>query len=266
MNRYRAYHKSPVDREYRTNPLQSVDKAFTLIECFDHHHNSYSFNELVHKLNMSRGTIHRILLTAQKRGLIEQHPETGRYQLGMKLFELGRIVADQMEIRREAIPEMRRAAKLTGETLDLLIRSGDEALCIEKVHGQNAVKVMILEVGMRMPLNMGSGPKVLLASMRDDAIRIWLERQQARAWTDNSIVEPDQIWREISSIRQLGYAFGFEDVVSAAASVGAPVIKAGGEVIAAVSIVGASVNFEGKKREKLSKLVVEVGNAISAKL
>ena len=250
----------------KTPILKSVDKAFEILECYNSDNSSYTLKELALRLDVSKGTVHRILLTAQKRGIIEQNSETGRYQLGIKLFELGSIVAGRMDLRRESLPIMRKMAEQTGETLYLTIRSGDEALCVERVEGKNFVKVLILDVGKRMPLNIGGGPKVLLAHMSDSELESWIERAKAESWTANSIIDPDKIRAEAAVIRRCGYAISFEDVVIGAAAIGAPIKRAGGKMIAAVSIAGASYNYREERMESLIKATVEAGNDISVRM
>lgn len=258
--------KDIIEKQLKTPILKSVDKAFEALECFNSNNDGYTLGELADKINVSKGTAHRILITAQKKGIVEKNPLTNKYHLGIKLFELGSIVANRMDLRREALPIMRKYAEITGETLYLTVKSGDEALCIERVEGKNYVKVLILDVGNKMPLNIGGGPKVLLAFMNDQEITTFLDKKLQESWTENSLIEPEEVWNEIKKIRKDGYSVSFEDVVTAAAAVGAPVKNATGNVVAAISIAGSSTNFIGKKREDLIELAIQAGQEISMRL
>lgn len=258
--------KDLIEKQLKTPILKSVDKAFEALESFNSNNDGYTLRELADKINVSKGTAHRILITAQKKGIVEKNPLTNKYHLGIKLFELGSIVANRMDLRREALPIMRKYAEITGETLYLTVKSGDEALCIERVEGKNYVKVLILDVGNKMPLNIGGGPKVLLAFMNDQEINTFLDKKLQESWTENSLIEPEEVWNEIKKIRKDGYSVSFEDVVTAAAAVGAPVKNATGNVVAAISIAGSSTNFIGKKREDLIELAIQAGQEISMRL
>ena len=57
----------------KTPILKSVNKAFQVLDCFKHNSSDYSINELARKLRVSKGTIHRIIITAQEFGYIEQN-------------------------------------------------------------------------------------------------------------------------------------------------------------------------------------------------
>lgn len=255
-----------VKTNYKTAIIKSVDNAFTLLSLFKHHKTEYTFNEMVNELNMSRGTVHRLLITTQARGLIEHNPETNRYQLGIKLYTLGNIVANNLAIKKEAAPFMRKVANQTGETLYLIIRKDYEALCIERIEGHNFVKIIDLDVGKRIPLNIGGGLKILLAYMNDQDIKEWLNNGYMEAWTDKSLVNPDLIWKEIYTIRENGYSLSYEDVTNGAAAIGAPIRDYQGCVIGAISISGSTVNYAGDKRKHFIDVIVNAGQEISDRL
>jgi DNA-binding IclR family transcriptional regulator len=158
--------------------LKSVDKSFKLLDCFLGEKNEYTLNELARKLCISKGTVHRILLTAQKRGMIEHNEDTGKYQLGTKIFQLGNVVAKRMNLRRECLPYLKNISQQTGETSFLIVKDGDGALCVECVEGNNMLRYQFLDVGKKMPLHVGAGPRVLLAHMDDAYIDKWLKKNK----------------------------------------------------------------------------------------
>lgn len=255
-----------VKKTYKTAIIKSVENAFALLSLFKHHKTEYTFNEMVNELAMSRGTVHRLLLTALSRGLIEHNPETNRYQLGMKIYTLGSIVANSLSIKKAAAPIMQEAANQTGETLYLIVRKDYEGLCIERIEGNNYVKIIDLDVGKRIPLNIGGGPKILLAHMNDQDIEQWLGHNYMEAWTDKSLVNPDLIWQEIHAIRENGYSLSYEDVTNGAAAIGAPIRDNNDFVVGAISISGANVNYIGDKKKPLIDIIVKAGQEISYKL
>jgi IclR family transcriptional regulator, KDG regulon repressor len=250
----------------KTPILKSVNKAFEVLDCFKHNSSDYSINELAKKLRVSKGTIHRIIITAQKRGFIEQNPETQRYQLGMKVFELGSVVAKRMNLRDESKPILKKLSELTGETSFIVVRHGDEAVGIERVEGHNYLRMLFLEIGKRMPLYLGAGPKVLLAYMNDDEIGKHINKSELTRWTEHTVVDPAKIWEDVYAIREQGFALSMEDVTLGAAAVGAPIRNEQGNVIGAVSISGSSVHYKSENLERLIKAVKDAGVEISRRM
>lgn len=254
------------DSQRKTPILKSVDKAFEILSCFTHETPDYTINELARKLKVSKGTVHRVLLTAQKAGFIEQNGESGRYQLGMKIFELSSVITSRMNLRTEALPYLKKLTELTGETSYIVVQDGYEAICIESVEGHNFLRVLFLEVGKRMPLYIGAGPKILLAGMSDEEIEKWMKKEKIKAWTNQTIIEKDKIWESVERVRKQGYAVSKEDVTDGASAIGAPIYNVEGKLVGSVSLSGASINFKGEKLEKLIDMVVLTGQQISQRL
>lgn len=246
--------------------LKSVDKAFKLFDCFTGEKQDYTLVELSRKLSISKGTVHRILLTAQKRGMIEQNPETGRYRLGMKVFELGNVVARRMDLRSESLPILKRISEETGLVSYLIVENEDTALCIECVQGKSLLRFMFLDVGKRMPFYIGAGPRVLLAGMRDEKINFWLKKQKLKPWTENTITDPEVLKEDIKKTREQGYALSIEDVTIGSAAAAVPIWGADGEVAGAISIAGATANFQGEKLEQYIRVIKDAGIQLSERM
>lgn len=255
------------NKSHKTPTLKSVEKAFDLLGCFSHEKPDFSMLELADKLNMSKGSVHRILLTAQLKGFVEKNLSTNRYQLGIKLFELGSVVMLRTNLSMESLPILREVTSITGETSYVIIKEQDEALCIQCVEGHNYLRVLFLELGKKMPLYIGAGPKILLAHMDNSEIKEWFDRNpELQKWTEDTLTDEGRIWQDIETIRARGYAESIEDVTPGVTSVGAPIRDSSGKVIAAVSIGGASINFADDEREKLVSIIKEAGLKISKRM
>jgi DNA-binding IclR family transcriptional regulator len=122
--------------------------------------------ELQRESGLTKPTVHRILDTLKNEGVVEQLEETRRYRLGQELAVLGwsanRTVYDLKELAAE---EMAAIATKTGDTSFLAIRSGTEAVCIDRQTGDYPVKAFTVEVGTRRPLGVGATGVALLAAL-----------------------------------------------------------------------------------------------------
>ncbi|ROZ78852.1 IclR family transcriptional regulator [Ramlibacter sp. WS9] len=122
--------------------------------------------ELQQASGLTKPTVHRILDTLKREGVVEQMDETRRYRLGQELAVLGwsasRTVYDLKELAAE---EMLAVAAKTGDTSFLAIRSGLESVCIDRQTGDYPVKAFTVEVGTRRPLGIGATGVALLAAL-----------------------------------------------------------------------------------------------------
>jgi len=136
--------------------------------------------ELQQASGLTKPTVHRILDTLKREGVVEQMDETRRYRLGQELAVLGwsasRTVYDLKELAAE---EMVAVAAKTGDTSFLAIRSGMEAVCIDRQTGDYPVKAFTVDVGTRRPLGIGATGVALLAALPPEECGSVLEAIQA---------------------------------------------------------------------------------------
>ncbi|RKJ33402.1 IclR family transcriptional regulator, partial [Butyricicoccus sp. 1XD8-22] len=80
---------------------------------------------------MPKPTVYRLLSSLEYMGFLTKSKNSihdVRYQLGIKLLELGGLVADGLELRKSALPHMQLLQSEINETVHLVIRDGDEAV------------------------------------------------------------------------------------------------------------------------------------------
>ena len=80
--------------------------------------------ELARRLGLHKSTASRLLATLQKRGLVEQDDETGKYRLGLVVIRLAERAERTLDLRGIAMPELERLARLTHETTGLAWSTG----------------------------------------------------------------------------------------------------------------------------------------------
>ncbi len=225
-----------------------------------------SLTELSQKAGFNLSTTHRILNALKSRGYVEQNPETLKYKLTFKFFEIGNIVVRHLNLREEAIPILTDLAEKTGESAYLIILDNDEAFCLERIDGRHYIKVLFLQVGGRMPLHVGAGPRVLLAYLPDEEVDRIIKSKGLPAWTKKSITDPCKLKEDLKKIREQGYALSFEDATEDVAALGCPVRNWRGEVCATISIAGISSHFAEDKLPRLIKIVKDAAYELSHRL
>lgn len=149
--------------------IQSIKRAIQILNSFTPQEKELSITELSKKLNLHKSTAHRILVTLEDESLVVKNQITQKYRLGIKLFELGHIVQDQMEIRAYALPIMKELAQKTEESVDLNILSDEKRVSIEKIESPHDVR-RIIQLGRSLPLHCGGSGKALLAFLPDEEI------------------------------------------------------------------------------------------------
>src|SRR5438477_2707206 len=146
------------------NAVRSVDRAASLLLALGECQGATGVTELARRLGLHKSTASRLLATLQRRGLVEQDDESGKYRLGLLVIRLADRAERTLDLRRLALPELEQLARVTHETVGLGVLDADSLLNVAQVDGPSMVAVGDW-TGRATPLHCGSSGKVLLAAV-----------------------------------------------------------------------------------------------------
>jgi IclR family KDG regulon transcriptional repressor len=122
------------------------------------------------------------------------------YRLGIRLFELGNVVATTFDLRDITLTYLYKIAEQTGETVYLGISNETDTIYIETVDGQNTLKSSVL-LGKRTPLYCTSVGKAILAFRSSQEQTEIINKINFIKFTDNTIVHPEAFEVELELTR-----------------------------------------------------------------
>lgn len=251
---------SPVEESERSR-VQVIDKAIELLDELSKAPNGLTLAEIGRRVGINRSTAYRILTTLIAHRLVMRGDDL-TYRLGFRLFELGSSVKEHhLAFHGAAIAHLRAGAEVFGLTAFLCIRDRDRALFVEQaVYGD--IQYVAYPAGTTLPLHTGAASRVLLAFASEDDLDRLLGRKLERL-TAMSITDPEELRRDLRQIRSSGIAVSDGDVTLGLGAIGAPVVSARGQVIAAISLAGVSQRLFGPDRPAITETVRQVAAAIS---
>jgi IclR family acetate operon transcriptional repressor len=246
------------------NAVRSVDRAAALLIALGDSQGEAGVTELARRLGLHKSTASRLLATLQKRGLVEQDDESGKYRLGLVVIRLAERAERTLDLRGIAMAELERLGRLTRETVSLVVLDGDAVLTIAQREGSNLAAVADW-TGRTSPLHCVAGGKVLLSAMAErDVLRI--VRRGLVAHTERTITELEPLLEELARIRRRGYASDLGEFQPSLCGVAAPIRGARAAVIAAVTIWGPAVRVAPRRIPELAALTRKAAAAISLRL
>jgi IclR family transcriptional regulator, KDG regulon repressor len=245
--------------------IHSINRAIQTLNSLMSNKNEMGLTELSKKLNLHKSTVHRILVTLEDEGLVARNNISQKYRLGMKLFEFGNIVKEQIEIKKHALPFMEGLARKTEESIDLNIMLDGKRVSIEKIESPHDVR-RIIQLGKNLPLYCGGSGKAILAFLTNSEIERIIQKENLIAFAPNTITDPEKLIEHLQEIRRKGYALSFEERILGSASIAAPIFDYSGKVIASISISGPITRFTKKKIPEFISLVQESATDISNSL
>jgi IclR family transcriptional regulator, KDG regulon repressor len=242
--------------------IQSVDRALHILDLFDETKTELKITEISRRLDLNKSTVHSLLKTLQKHNYIEQDMESGKYKLGLKLFERGNLIIHSLDVRAIAKPHLLELSTNTGDTLHLVILDGKEGLYIDKVEGTSA-NVVYSRIGRRIPIHCSAVGKALVAFKQEFAIKKLLEGYVYKKQTDKTIRNEKEFLKELSTVRVLGYAIDYEENEPGICCVAVPVRNHLGEVIAAISLSMPTPKMTQQQLSLTVPRLLEVSDKIS---
>src|SRR3954453_3487005 len=200
----------------------SVLRAMRLIGLLERGRREMTLADFVRRSGYSKSTAYRLLVTMEEAGWLEGGPG-GAFRLTMRPFQVGSILVDSLELRREAGPVMARVAAEVEQTVFLVVPAGNLAVCLERIDSEDGVRLADLYVGGSQPLHLGAAPRALLAFDEAALLPAVLSDGLSRR-TPSSIIDPAALRADLAETRRRGYSVSDEDVTPGVAAVGAPIL------------------------------------------
>ncbi|HEY8497689.1 MAG TPA: IclR family transcriptional regulator [Limnochordales bacterium] len=218
--------------------------------------------ELARALALPKSTVLRIAMTLVDERAVQREEETGLFKLGIRVFEIGSLVLDALEIPRHARPLLERLSQETQETVHLCVLDDGEVVYVDKIESPQRLR-LYSRVGKRAPAHCTGVGKVLLAYLPADERRRILERRPLRAYTANTITDYLRFEREMDEVRRTGIAFDREEHEEGVCCAAAPIFDHTGQVRAAVSVTAPAFRTPPERLEELASAVRRTAMAIS---
>src|SRR6266540_3219160 len=246
------------------NAVRSVDRAAALLLALGESQGEAGVTELARRLGLHKSTVSRLLATLQRRGLVEQDDETGKYRLGLVVIRLAERAERTLDLRGIATPELERLARLTHETTGIGVLDGETLLTVAQADGPN-LSALGDWTGRATPLHCVASGKVLLSWLAEREVLRIVRRGLVRH-TERTIVELEPLLEELARIRRRGYASAIGEFELNLNAVAAPVHDARGNVVAAVDVWGPAFRVTPRRMPERAVQAREAAAAISVRL
>ena len=216
-------------------PVRAVSRAMAVLRCFSAARPHLPLGEIAATAGLDKATTRRLLLTLMSDGWVRQDGAGQLYCLSTAVLSLAAAVPTG-GLREQARPVMRRLAASVGATVFLSVVDGDAALCLERIHADNPVRLQWWEVGSRRAFNLGAGPRLLLAFLPLEMV----EQALRTPVTATPFTETDlpRLRRHLALVRARGWEATIDDVTVGLSAVAVPIRDSAGRVVAALSLGG----------------------------
>lgn len=246
--------------------VPAVSRALDILELFLQEP-LLSAADVVARLGLPRTTVHELLVTLVDRRYLVQVPgQPLRYRLGVRVFQLGSVFAQQVDLAREAQLVANDVAFACGETVHVAVREDRDIIYIARVDSTHSVR-MVSAVGRRLPAHCAGVGKMLLSGLSPAELdALYPPKVPLPAMTPHSVTSPATLKRLLERTRAEGLAFDDEESSVDVHCVAAGVRDHTGAMVAAMSISVPTMRWTEASRTKLARLVAEGAARLSDNL
>ncbi|HEY8584057.1 MAG TPA: IclR family transcriptional regulator [Capillimicrobium sp.] len=212
---------------------------------------------------LPKATVHRLLATLTDLGLARQLGE-GRYGLGSRCLALGDAFLHGLDLRAEALAQMRWLVDATGETCHLGVLSDGQIVYIEKLDSPHPIR-MHSRVGATNPAATTGLGRAILAFAPDGLVEDVLARG-IPARTPATVTDPEQARRRLEDVRRDGFAIDDVENEAAIRCVAAPILDHRAAPVAGISVSGPENRVTPERAAELGPQVRRAAEEVSRAL
>jgi DNA-binding IclR family transcriptional regulator len=245
--------------------VQVLDRALAALGILANAPGDCSLAELCAALGLHKSTVHRIMMVLEQQRMVVKNEDTGRYRLGLRLFELGSRAIDGLDLRGRARPYLNRLQDAFGETVFFCMLDEGQVFYMEKVESQRSVRTACT-VGSRAPAYCTAVGKAMLAELPDVEVNRIVRRWGLKAITANTITTPAALKAELKAVRARGFAIDDEEKEEGLRCVGAAVHAHSGKLVAAMSISGPAFRMTRERVPEVGRTLMQAARELSAEL
>nr|WP_049716690.1 IclR family transcriptional regulator [Streptomyces caatingaensis]KNB51680.1 IclR family transcriptional regulator [Streptomyces caatingaensis] len=239
---------------------QTVDRALTILPLLAE--GPANLEQVAARLGVHKSTALRLLRTLHAHGMVYRQQDQ-RYRLGARLFALAQQAFESLDVREIAHPHLVALNERCGHTVHLAVYEDGEVVYIDKVESRYPVR-MYSRIGKPVAITVAAVAKLLLADLPDAERRAVAERLDYPAYTARSTPNAAAFLRELTVVRDRGWATDFGGHEESINCVGAPIRGADGRVVAACSLSAPNVVVSADELLALLPALRGTAEAISA--
>ncbi|HXA00184.1 MAG TPA: IclR family transcriptional regulator [Candidatus Dormibacteraeota bacterium] len=245
--------------------VQVLDRALAALATLSNSSSDCSLAELCPALGLHKSTAHRLMMVLEQHRLVVKNPETGRYRLGLRLYELGSRAIDGLDLRGKARPYLDRLQERFGETVFFCILDEGQVFYVEKVESQRSVRTACT-VGSRAPAYCTAVGKAMLSELPEAEVIAIVRKSGMKTITPNTITTIARLKNELKAVRSRGFAIDDEEKEEGLRCVGAVVRAHSRKLSAAMSISGPAFRMTKERIPEVGQALMQAASELSAEL
>lgn len=265
INKSDATHDAVDDAEPDKPGIQSLARAFSILEAIAEERDGIGLANLSKSVNLHNSTTFHLVKTMVKLGYVHQDKQSKRYRLGRPLYQLAAATMGQVQLANVSKHFVGILAERTGETAHFAVPSQNSVFILSKVDGTSAFRLSE-GMGAVRPSHCTAIGKVILAYLEPDQLQRYFASASLDSYTPATITSRDRLTAELETIRAQGIAFDDAEYHPELRCAAVPVLDMNGELAGSLGISGAVWRLSFSVLQSKVSILQEVSGDMSAEL
>lgn len=244
--------------------VQAIDRGLSVLSVIAAA-DGLTLTDLAQRVGLAPSTAHRILASLEAHRFVHHDEQRGLWLIGVGAFEVGTAFLRNRRLAGIGRVVMHDLMERTGETVNLGIEDGGEIVFISQVESHVALRAFF-RAGSRAAIHASGVGKALLAQLSDERVKQILHKRGLAKFTDQTLVAPADLFRQLDEVRRRGWAVDDEERNLGMRCVAAPIFNEYGEAIAAVSVSGPTVRMTPERAAEFGPQVARAAQEITSSI
>ncbi len=248
--------------------IQSLEVGFALLDALARAAGPLMLRDLAAAASMSAAKAHRYLVSFQRLGLVQQDPQTTRYDLGPAALQLGLATLSRIDAVKMARERVGPLMLEIGHTLALAVWGNYGPTIVHWEESPGAMKVS-LRLGDVMPLLSSATGRCFAAHASTQAVATLLQEELALARAERRPDVPRtqlDVETLLADVRTRGLARAIDSLLPAMAAFCAPVFDCDGHLVLGIAALGSIARFDTDWDGSVARALRTAAERLSADL
>ena len=238
----------------RSGSVQSVERALTLLESLGDCADGQRLTDLAQATGLSPSTVHRLLVTLEKRRFVQFDQSEGRWHVGKQAFTVGASFVRQRNFVASAVPFLRTLRDQTRETANLGVVDDGMVVVLLQSESREIVRA-ITRVGGRVPLAGSGMGKAILAAYGNSEVGALVGPPDDGPVANLRHQRAPRLALDLERAKAVGYAIDDEEYIKGVRCVASVVYNDQAEPLCAISVSGLAGRMRKSRLDELGGVV-----------
>lgn len=254
---------TPPPRQNDPLMVQSVEKAFRILNAFQEYQGSMSLTEIARASNLDKSAAQRFTHTLTRLGYLRKDPRTKLFALTAKTLSIGYSYSRSNRFIDQAVPYLSHLSQTTSETVNLTVLDDTEIIFVSRYLSHHTLNTEV-QIGTRMPAFCTAPGLAMLSRLPPEEARDILERSDLKPYTQATTFRMDEVLEKLRITAMQGYGTAFEEFYHDDLSVAAAIVDPAGRPVCAINVAVSRARFTPQEMEtRFAPLVLAAATSIS---